>query len=328
VDEIKLFDELKPPPLPDAARMREAVLARLAAAASAPAAHPARRRRTMVAVATGVAMVAAGGTGYGLAATQGGPRPSPRPAAGGGGSTTSQATVAGLTAVHGCPGEYIAAGTLKQVSGTQLTLQPANDTDHVNRDWRAKPVTVATTSSTAITHPASGTVSDITDGSHVMVQGNWSGRTLAATEVGVEAALPSPSSFGPKLPPLGHGHVLKAPMPKGSLGPPMVNGTVTDVHGGTFTMLTSNPLLGARRVHVITSSSTKVIAKAKVSLSQLGIGSNVVVVGQREPHGVLTASTVTVPSVTGILIAGGPAKVRPSGCSASAITDAALQIGG
>lgn len=60
---------------------------------------------------------------------------------------------------------YITAGTLEGVSGTQLIIQPANDQDHMNRTWRAQPVTVATSASTAITRPVSGTVSDIADGS-------------------------------------------------------------------------------------------------------------------------------------------------------------------
>jgi hypothetical protein len=238
--------------------------------------------------------------------------------------TSPHDTVAGLTAVHGCPGTYLTAGTLKRVSGTQFILQPANDTDHVNRNWRAKPVTVATSSSTAITRPASGTVSDITDGSHVMVQGNWSGRKLAATQVGIQASLPPASSFGPHI----SGHVRQTPTPKGWLGPPFANGTVTGAHGSSVTGVTHNPMLGTQRIHVITSDSTKVLTRVPTSLSQFDLGANLVVVGQKGPHGVLTASTVAEPSVVGIILAGGPAKVRPSGCSASAITDAALQAGG
>ncbi len=51
----------------------------------------------------------------------------------------------------------------------------------MNRTWQAQPVTAATSASTVITCPTSGTVNDITDGSHVEVQGTWSGETLAAT---------------------------------------------------------------------------------------------------------------------------------------------------
>jgi Domain of unknown function (DUF5666) len=341
VDEITLFDELKPSPLPDVPQMREAVRARLAAAASAPAAHPARRRNTVVAVAAGAALMAAGGAGYGLAAAGGGPGPLPTRGTPRAGATAPQGTAAGLTAVHGCPGEYITAGKLKQASGTQLILQPANDTDHVNRDWRAKPVTVATTPSTAITRPATGTVGDITDGSHVDVQGTWSGGKLAAAEVGIEAALPSPGSFGPKISgPKVSGHLPRHLVPKGThgslaangplngpAGPPFANGKVTSVHGGSFTVVTWNPLQGSQRVQVTTSSSTKVVAKTSTSLSQLSPGANLVVVGQIGPHGVLTASTVAEPSMTRIVLAGVPAKIRPSGCSTSAITTAAILAG-
>jgi hypothetical protein len=322
VDEIKLFRQLQPPPSPDAPRMREAARARLTAAAHAPLAHPARRRSTVVAGAAAAALVATG-TGYGLTAAQGGPGPLPGRAARGGPSP-GPGTAAGLTAVHGCPGKYITAGTLEQVSGTRLILQPANDRDHHDRTWRAQLVTVATSPSTVVTRPVSGTVSDITDGSHVVVQGTWSGGRLAAAEVGIEAALPAPSSFGPPV-----SHHLRKLMHKGGLGPPTATGTVVDAHDGSFTVITQSPFPGApARVQVTTSNSTKVVTKANASLSQLDPGANVVAVGQIGPHRVLTASTVAEPSVLEIVLAGGPAKVRPSGCSASAITTAAIVAGG
>jgi hypothetical protein len=86
-------------------------------------------------------------------------------------SSRLQVTTAGLSTVPGCPGEYVTAGTLKLVSGTRLTLQEAHATGNV---------TVATNASTVTTMPAAGTASDITDGSQVMVQGTWFGRSLAA----------------------------------------------------------------------------------------------------------------------------------------------------
>jgi hypothetical protein len=219
---------------------------------------------------------------------------------------------------------YITAGTLEQVNGTQLILQPANDADHVNRTWRAQPVTVATSPSTVITRPVSGTVGDITDGSHVVVQGTWSGGRLAATEVGIEVALPSPSSFGP---PVSGQNLHKLLPPQGWLGPPVATGTVVDAHDGSFTVVMDNLGLGAQRVQVTTSNSTKVVTKASASLSQLSPGANVVAVGQIGPHGVMTASTVAEPAVLGIVLAGGPAKIRPAGCSAAAITTAAVLAG-
>ncbi|MGH3206032.1 MAG: DUF5666 domain-containing protein [Streptosporangiaceae bacterium] len=321
MDELKMISDLltEPPPSEETvARGR----ARLTAATSAPLAHPGgRRRSTMVAVAAAAALVAAG-TGYGLTAARDGSSSPRHTAAARGGPTSQRDTATGLTAVHGCPGMYITAGTLEQVSGMQLIIQPANDQDHVNRTWQARPVTVATSASTAITRPASGAVSDITDGLHVVVQGTWSGGTFAATQVGIEAALPPLSSFGPHIP----GHLpATGPFSVGAT-PPFVNGTVVDAHDGSFTVITQVP--PGLRVQVTTSNSTKVVTKASASLSQLSLGANVVAVGPIGPDGVLTASTVTEPSVMEAVLAGGPAKLRPSGCSASAITTAAILAGG
>lgn len=262
----------------------------------------------MLAAAAAAALVAAG-TGYGLTAAQGS------------GRAAQRSTAAGVTAVYGCAGMYLTAGTLKQVSGTRLVIQPANDQDHVNRNWRAQPVTVATSPSTAITRPASGTVSDITDGSHVTVQGTWSGGTLAATQVGIEAALPAPGSFWPPIP-------ASAPKLRGAPGRfPAVTGTVVHAHDGAFTVDAQGPA-GLRRVRVTTSGSTQVVTKVSASLSQLDLGANVVAVGRIGSDGVMTASTVAESSEMEIVLAGGPAKLRPSGCSASAITSAAIQAGG
>jgi hypothetical protein len=302
VDEIKLFEELQPPPLPDAVRMREAARARLAAATSAPQTHPARRRSTVVAVATAAAVVA-GGTGYGLTAARGG--------SSGAGSPT---TVAGLTAVHGCPGQYITAGTLEKVSGRRATIQ----TGASNRL-----ATVATSASTVITRPVSGTVSDITDGSRVFVQGTWSGRRLAARKVGIEAALPRPAFPHPQ------GPVRRVGPPKGALPPPVAIGTVVHAHWGSFTVVMSFPFgFGSRRVRVITSNSTEVLTRVSASLSQLGLGSNVVAVGRIGRDRVLRASAVAEPSVVRIVIGSGLVRLRPSSCSASAITTAAILASG
>jgi hypothetical protein len=318
VDEIKLYEQLQPPPLPETARMREAARARLTAATSATPAHPAKRRGTVLAV-TAAAALAAAGTSYGLTAAHGAASPRQSTAAG-------RATTTGLTAVEGCPGKYITAGTLKQVSGTQLVVQPASDADRVNRVWQAQPVTVATSTSTVVTVPGTGTVSDITDGSRVQVQGSWSGRSLAAAQVSITAGLPPASSFAPH--PLNPGRLRKLSPPKGApkFGPPFATGTVEDVRSGDFTVVTQNPLLGVSRIRISTSSSTRVLTEVSTSLSQLTVGANVVAVGPIS-HGVMTASTVTEPAGGRVLLAGGPVKVRSSGCSAQAITTAVIVAG-
>jgi hypothetical protein len=315
VDEIKLYEGLQPPPPPDALRMRQAARARLTAAMTAPPAHPASRRRTVVAVAGAAALVAAG-TGYSLTAAQGGASSPRGTAAGRSGESSRPAVAAGLTAVSGCPGMYITAGTLERVNGAQLIIESWIGMSLGKAVFLAKPVTVATTPSTAITRPASGTIGDITDGSGVFVQGSWSGETLVASQVGIEAALPSPSTFVPRVPRnaprLGH-----KPVP-GAMAP-FVDGTVVDAHDGSFTVVTQAP--PGFEVRVTTLSSTEVFARISVSPSQLDLRSNVVAVGPIGANGVMTASTVAESSLITSLIAR-PAKIRSSGCSAAAITTA------
>lgn len=323
MDEIKLYEQLQPPPPPDALRLREAARARLTTATSAPPAHPARGRSTVLAV-TAAAALAAAGTSYGLTAAH--DAPGARLSTTAGRSTTAgPSTIAGLTAVQGCPGTYLTAGTLKQVSGTQLTVQPANDSDHVNRAWRSQPVTVATTASTVTRIPASGTVSDITDGSRVSVQGAWSGRSLTATQIDIQAGLPPVRSFGPRLP-LHPGKIRKLSPPGApKFGPPFATGTVEDAHDGDFTVVSQSPLQGGRRIRVITSTSTSVETTATATLSQLTLGGNVVAVGSVGHDGVMTAKAVTQqPAGTQILLPHSPVKVRSSGCSAAAITTAVI----
>jgi hypothetical protein len=205
---------------------------------------------------------------------------------------------------------YMTAGTLEKVSGAQLVVQPVFDQDHI---------TVDTTGSTAVTRPASGTVADITDGSSVTVQGTWSGDKLAATQVGIEAALPALP--GPKLPSTTN---VRTHVPlKGSLLPPFATGTVVDAHDGGFTVVLRNPIAAPgmpTQVQVVTSSSTQVVGRVGATPSQLDLGSNVVAVGPIGANGVMTAGTVAESS-------SGPVKLKPSSCSAAAITTAAIQAG-
>ncbi len=312
MDEIKLFTELQPPPPPDAPRMREAARARLTAATSGSRVHPGRRRATLVSVAAAAALVA-GGTAYGLTAAQSGASLA--------GGSSRPGIEAGLTTVRGCPGIYVTAGTLTELSGAQLIIKPANDTDHVNRVWRAQPVTVATTGSTAITAPATGTLSDITNGSRVRVVGTWSGSKLAATQVSLVTGMPPLESFGPVF--NGHPGRLRRIGPEG-LRLPAANGTVVDVYNGGFTVLDPDPALGDHRVQVITSNSTMVQGYTRASLSQLNLGANVVAVGTIGRGGVMAAVSVAESRAGLVILAGGPVKIRTTGCSASAITTAVI----
>jgi hypothetical protein len=187
---------------------------------------------------------------------------------------------------------------------------------------------VAANASTTITVPATGSVSDITDGSRVTVQGSWSGRRLAATRVAIQVGLPPAGSIGPRFR-HHHGHLRKI-TPKGAppQGPPFVTGTVRDASNGGFTVVSESPFGKARRVQVVTSNSTKVETDVSATLSQLSLGANVVAVGPVGHGGAMKASTVTEPAGGRIMLPRGPVRIRSHGCSAAAITAAAISASG
>jgi hypothetical protein len=258
-----------------------------------------RRQRVLTSRVTAVgaaAALAAAGTSYGLTAAHdgGGAR-----SAGGG----KRPATAGLTAVRGCPGTYVVAGTLTQVSGTQATIHPFDN----------QPVTVDTSASTAISSPVSGSVSDITDGSQVFVYGTWSGGNLVADQVGIQDF--TAESFEPRA---GLPHL---PAPR--RWPPFAHGKVVAVSGGNFTVAAYYPATGTRPVQVVTTSSTEVQTEASGSLSQLAVEGDAVAIGQIGADGALTATSVSEPAFAHIAT-DGTVEIRSQGCSASAITAAVL----
>ncbi len=272
-----------------------------------PAARPARRRRGAVVAVAAAAALVAGGTAYGLAAARGG-------------SSSPRNATAGLTAVQGCPGEFAAAGNLEQVSGTQLTLENPS----------LQPVTVETSAATVISSTVTGTLSDITDGSQVEVAGTWSGQTLAATQVGIGVTPKTPHPPGSQP---GHARPTQS-SPTAAQPRPFVMGTVVHATNGSFTVVAKGLLYGfkvkgmPRRVKVVTSRSTEVLVNTRSSLSQLHTGAAFVAVGRIGHNGTLTAGSVAEEPMLQVALGGSLLKLRPSGCSASAITTALLQAGG
>ncbi len=272
-----------------------------------PAALPPRHRRSAVVAVAAAAALVAGGTAYGLTAAVGG-------------SSSAPGTTAGLTAVQGCPGEFIAAGTLQKVSGTQLTLGNPS----------LQPVTVGTSAATVISSTETGTLSDISDGSQVEVAGTWSGQALAATQVGIGVTPKTPRSPGSQR---GHARPTQGSA-AGAQPRPFVVGTVVQVTNGSFTVVTDGLLYAfkvtgrPRRVEVVTSSSTEVVMNAHSSLSQLHIGAAFVAAGRIGHNGTLAAGSVAEEPMLQVALGGTLAKLRPSGCSAAAITTAVFQSGG
>jgi hypothetical protein len=200
------------------------------------------RRRTMLAASAAAALVLLGGAGYWASA-----------------AFTRHAPGTVLTAISGCAGLELAAGTLEQVNGSSLVIKTAS----------GQPVTVITTASAKVS-VAGALFSDITKGAPVMVLGPTSGGTIAAASVIV----------GP--PPSGKGKAtLRLTPPPGWAA---VQGTVSGAGTAGFTVVTS----GGTRVPVTISGDTSVVVP-RASLGQLRAGITTVAVGHAGPDSTLTA---------------------------------------
>ena len=263
---------------------------------------PAPRRRAL-AVAAAACALAAAGTTYGLTAVSSGSGTN----AGGHAVTVA----AGLAAVNGCSDLRATLGTLEQVKGTSLVIRSR---------FGGQLVTVTTSASTAIRQVETGSLSDITDGAHVLVSGTSSGGGIAAQRVSVGNSTEQPV---PAQPPSGG-------LPGGTMQIPVTGGTVADAHTGGFTVVTTD----GTRIPVTTSAATSVFVPASVTVNQLRAGELTVAVGTSGPGGTLAAKTVE----QGVMPASGSGTqlqfpVNPHsgisgpathGCSVSAIATAAL----
>jgi Domain of unknown function (DUF5666) len=159
-----------------------------------------------------------------------------------------------LTAVTGCTQLQQADGTLKQVNGSSLVIQPAS----------GRPVTVTTTTSTLMSM-SGPLLSDITDGASVMVRGYRFDRTIHAAfvTVGQPFSAVNPPGFAP------------------------LQGTVSDASTAGFTLVTST----GTRVPVTTSGDTLVVVP-HASPGQLKVGATILAIGHPGPDGKLSAKAV------------------------------------
>jgi hypothetical protein len=214
-------------------------------------AHQPRRRTLLTAAAAAAVLAAAGGTTWGL--TSGGAAP---PAA--------------LTAVTGCPGLAATSGTLEQIDGTQLVV----------RTQGGQTVTVTVNSATTVSIEVTGSLSDITGGTGVIVHGTPQGAMLAAQNVlaNMPQLLPDQGRPSGKVP----------QPPKRQPGPGIAAGTVSDLHAGGFTVTR----VAGGQVHVTTSAATVVDTLTPGRVGQLRTGVHLIAVGQAGPDGTLAASAV------------------------------------
>jgi Domain of unknown function (DUF5666) len=237
--------------------------------------RPGRRAALLASAAAG--LVVLGGLGYGATAVLG--RHSPEPV---------------LTAVTGCSGFKVAAGTLQQVNGSSFVIKTAG----------GQRVTVTTTGSTTVS-VAGPLLSDITNGKQVIVLGHSSGGSVTAASVTVTSSL----------------RRLTVSPPQGWV---VVRGTVADATAGGFTVVTS----GGTSVPVITTASTFVVDR-NASVSQLKTGVSVVAAGHAGSDRTLSAAGVLqqriVPQPSG-----GQFQVhlnmRARGCSPAALAVAVAKV--
>lgn len=235
---------------------------------SRPRALAGPRRRTILAASAAAAVLVLAGVGYGLT-----------------GVLTRHAPGAVLTAVSGCNGLRLGAGTLEQVNGSSLVLKMAG----------GRPVAVTTTPSTKVS-VAGPLRRDITDGATVVVLGPRSGQTIAAASVTITSSLRG----------------LSVSPPSGWVA---AIGTVSDAGPAGFTVVTP----GGGRVPVTTSGSTFVNV-SQASLGQLKAGALTVVVGRPAADGTLAAAGLLQQSPgSGIQV---QFHIRLSGCPPASLAAA------
>jgi hypothetical protein len=254
-----------------------------------------RKQRGMLVAAAAAAVAVAGATSYGLTAARG--------SSGSAGNTAAMAT--GLIAVRGCPGLEGTSGTLEQVNGTGLVLKSLSG---------GQQVTVTTSASTTLSTQVRGAVSDITDGSRVIVHGTGAGGVLAAQTLSL--------GVGP-----GDAKGVKVHVPPQDVGN-IAGGIVADADAsvGSFTVL--GP--AGTRTPVTTSSSTTIYTLVSASLSQLQDGGIITSVGSAGPNGTLAAATVDEGTYQPRIFSpdGSIARLPGGSCSPSAIAATAFMTGG
>lgn len=255
--------------------------------------------RLLVAAVAAV-VLAAGGLSYGLVRELGG------------NGNASAHTAAGVTAVNGCSGLDAASGTLERVTGSGMVLKTPG----------GEPVTVTTSASAKISRQVAGTVSDITDGAYVSVDGTGSHGGIAAQRIMIATL---PELYGAAPTGHGQGHPAGHPRQRSSLAPGGgAEGTVTDASTGSFTVIVP----GGVPVRVTTSDSSTVYTQAAATLGQLRAGGFVVAVGSAKADGALAAATVEQGADMPHIQHGNGIVQEPwLGCSPAAVATALLAAG-
>ncbi|HSS10210.1 MAG TPA: DUF5666 domain-containing protein [Acidimicrobiales bacterium] len=234
----------------------------------------ARRSRLggIAAIAGGAVAIAAGAFFIGHAAGSSG-NTSVQPISTANAVNAADAASNGSTSSAQCTLGNVAAGTLKSVKGTTLTV-----TDRSGKD-----VTVTTSSSTKITKVVNGSLSDITPGVVIGVHGTASGQSgINADDIAVIPAQKAPN--------LG-----KLPQGAGRFGQRLglAFGTVKSVSGNTVVVQEAD----GTTITVTTSSSTKIQKTVNAQPKDLTVGQPIVATGTANANGSIAASNVVQGSV-------------------------------
>jgi len=229
-----------------------------------------RRGVLLLAAAASAGLIAA--AGYGLWPQGSGTGPAQTPAT----FSAQQVAAMGLLTTE-CQSLKVAAGTLRSKDGSTLVVETAE----------GKQVKVDASAASRVTRQVAGSLSDLSDGTRVMVrgEGDEAGETITAETVLVAGAQM-------KLPKLPEGMGAGIASMMASRGTAM--GTVGDVGSDGFTVTGT----GGTRVRVAASGSTKFVKQEQARLDQLEVGKYTVVVGTLDGDKSLKATTVQQDSLT------------------------------
>ncbi len=178
-------------------------------------------------------------------------------------------------------------GTVASVSGTTLTVTSKAGP---NGTPAAGTYTVDASGATVMKNGAASTVSSISAGDMVLVQGTVSGTSVTAKII--RDGIPT-KGMGPRS-------NVQGPMIQGN-GQPVIGGTVSAVSGNTLTVATAQ---GGISYSVDASSATVHKGNATSSVSNISVGDRVVVQGSVNGTSVVASSVIdqgagTVPGVSG-----------------------------
>jgi hypothetical protein len=265
----------------------------------APAApRPARRRTWRTWLVAGVGAAAIGGaTVVGINAASS--DSSLASAAAGTNNATGGAGAFGPGGAGGQPGGAPgqgpgAGGTITAIDGSTVTI----------KDLSGSTTKVVTTSSTTVTKTASGALSDIQLGDHVVVTGTGTASKIAAQRVDDLGATSGATSDGRGGP---------GPSANANAGANtgVTSGTVAAIDGSTLTVtVTDSSGTSGASITITTSSATTYTVEHSIAVSDLAVGDQIMVVGTTT-NGAVAATRIRDGVAAGA--GGGPMGGPPGG---------------